>query len=84
MLSSRFIFVWLVLSVPMQDPLCFSAQSGQSLIQECRVTLSLPLSHLPGPELFLSFLSSCVYYITFIVNNHCNFPKVSNSILFGI
>ena len=54
----------------MQDPLCFSAQSGQSLIPDPGVnagSFSVPVSHLPGPEIFLSFLSSCVYYITFMV-----------------
>ena len=30
-------------------------------------SFSVPVSHLPGPEIFLSFLSSCVYYITFMV-----------------
>ena len=34
MLSCRFILVVLLLSVPMQDPLCFSAQSGKSLIPD--------------------------------------------------
>ena len=70
MLSSRFLLVVLLLSVPMQDPLCFSAQSGQSLIPDPGVnagSFSVPVSHLPGPEIFLSFLSSCVYYITFMV-----------------
>ena len=70
MLSSRFLLVVLLLSLPMQDPLCFSAQSGQSLIPDPGVnagSFSVPVSHLPGPEIFLSFLSSCVYYITFMV-----------------
>ena len=70
MLSSRFLLVVLLLSVPMQDPLCFSAQSGQSLIPDPGVnagSFSVPVGHLPGPEIFLSFLSSCVYYITFMV-----------------
>ena len=68
--ASRFLLVVLLLSVPMQDPLCFSAQSGQSLIPDPGVnagSFSVPVSHLPGPEIFLSFLSSCVYYITFMV-----------------
>ena len=59
MLSSRFLLVVLLLSVPMQDPLCFSAQSGQSLIPNLGVnagSFSVPVSHLPGPEIFLSFL----------------------------
>ena len=54
----------------MQDPLCLSAQSGQSLIPDPGVNVvsfSVPVSHLPGPEIFLFFLSSCVYYITFMV-----------------
>ena len=54
----------------MQDHLCFSAQSGQSLIPDPGVnagSFSVPVSHLPGPEIILSFLSSCVYYITFMV-----------------
>ena len=34
MLFSRFLLVVLLLSVPMQDPLWFSAQSGQSLIPD--------------------------------------------------
>ena len=65
--SSISMLVVLLLSVPMQDPLCFSVQSGQSLIPDPGVntgSFSVPVSHLPGPEIFLSFLSSCVYYIT--------------------
>ena len=71
MQSSRFLLVVLLLSVPMQDPLCFSAQSGQSLIPDPGVnagSFSVPVSHLPGPEIFcLFFLLVSSYYITFMV-----------------
>ena len=43
----------------MQDPLCFSVQSG--LIPDPRVNagyLSVPLRNLVGPEMFLTFVSS--------------------------
>ena len=55
------------LSVPMQDPLCFSAQSG--LIPDPGVNagyLSVPIRNLAGPEMFLTFVSSNSVYINFI------------------
>ena len=51
----------------MQDPLCFSAQSGQSLIPDPGVnagSFSVPVSHLPGPDIFFvfSFFLCLLYY----------------------
>ncbi len=37
MLSSKFLLLWLLVTVPMQDPLCFSAQSGNSLFPDSGV-----------------------------------------------
>ncbi len=60
MLSSKFLLLWLLVTVPMQDPLCFSAQSGNSLFPDPGVnagSFTVP-DHFPDPELFLEFLSS--------------------------
>ena len=59
---SRKVLLLLLLLAPRQDPLYFSVQSGQSLIPDPGVKLSLsrPSSHgvLPGPEAILS-VASC-------------------------
>ena len=59
---SRKVLLLLLLLAPRQDPLYFSVQSGQSLIPDPGVKLSLsqPSSHgvLPGPEAILS-VTSC-------------------------
>ena len=69
MLSSRFLLVVLLLSVPMQDPLCFSAQSG--LIPDPGVNagyLSVPIRNLAGPEMFLTFVFLTVSILTLFLN----------------
>ncbi len=60
MLSSKFLLLWLLVTVPIQDSLCFSAQSGNSLFPDPGVnagSFTVP-DHFPDPELFLEFLSS--------------------------
>ena len=57
---SRKVLLLLLLLAPRQDPLYFSVQSGQSLIPDPGVKLSMsqPSSHgfLPGPEAVLSLV----------------------------
>ncbi len=68
MLSVRFLLVWLLVTAPMQDPLCFSAQSGP-LVPDPGVnagSFSVP-NHLPGPDFFLEFLSIYGDYFVLMV-----------------
>ena len=56
----------------MQDPLCFSAQSGKSLIPDPEVNagyLSVPLRNLGGSEIFLYFFLLTVSLLTLFLNS---------------
>lgn len=69
MLSSKFLLLWLLVTVPMQDPLCFSAQSGKPLFPDPGVNAGpvVPSNNLPGPKLYLEFLSSCSDWISLML-----------------
>ena len=74
MLSTRFVLVVLLLSIPIQDPLCFSAQSGKSLIPDPGVYagyLSVPLMNLAESKANNSVTNSSQFV----------FPSVHSSVM---